>query len=251
MFAPVGNRELLSKMVASSIEKAILSKKFQAGDRLPSEHELCDQFQVSRTAVREALRTLSARGLVVIEKGRGNFVKDISADSVTDPLHLYLRYKSKRDYILEVVHARQIIEPSIAAMAAVNHTADDVGTLNVDIEEFRRCKGDYRELAGLDMRFHLDVAHATQNSLIPLLLDPIYKLLPNIKSTIYQTIGEARSSAAENHQKLLDVIVKRDAGAAHRAMAVHLDLAESHAIRMLELSATKELPLLASIEEKK
>ena len=75
IFNSVGNKELLSQKVAAEIENAIISKKIPPGDRLPSELELCSQFGVSRTAVREALRTLSAKGMISIEKGRGIFVK--------------------------------------------------------------------------------------------------------------------------------------------------------------------------------
>ena len=90
MFKPVGNGELLSKKVASEIEKVIVTKKLKVGFKLPSELELCSQFGVSRTAVREALSMMNAKGLISIEKGRGIFVAEVSSKNVTDPMRSYL-----------------------------------------------------------------------------------------------------------------------------------------------------------------
>ena len=69
MFQPVGKRRLLSKLVESQIEEAIRSKEVLPGEKLSSEQELCKQFKVSRTALREALRMLAARGLIVSHEG--------------------------------------------------------------------------------------------------------------------------------------------------------------------------------------
>jgi GntR family transcriptional repressor for pyruvate dehydrogenase complex len=240
MFTPIASRELLSKTVANKIEEAIRGKHLNTGDRLPSEHELCDQFGVSRTAVREALRMLSARGMISIEKGKGNFIKDLSAETVTDSLHMYLQSNTKHGYVIDVVRARQIIEPSIAAAAAINHTEDDAMKLRDDVEELRRCTGDYGKLAALDMQFHLDIASASHNPLMPLILDPIHKLLPNIKSSVYKTVDEARDSAIEYHTRILNAIIKRNPSKAHREMELHLAIAEEHALRMLKASVAEE-----------
>lgn len=204
------------------------------GNKLPSELELCVQFGVSRTALREALRMLSARGLITIVKGKGIFVKGFSADSVTDPLHHYLQFQSERSYVLDVIHARQLIEPPIAASAALHHTEEDIGRLEKDILELKKCTGDLSSLASLDMSFHLNIAKASQNPLMPLILDPINRLMPNIKQSVYATVADAKESAIIWHQKIFDEILRRDADAARKAMVQHLQIAEEHAEKMLE-----------------
>src|SRR5512136_1427417 len=105
MFISVEKRSLLSNIVVSQIEEAIRSKALVPGVKLPSELALCQQFGVSRTAIREALRTLSGRGLLSIVKGKGIFVQNISAETVTDPIQRYLEMQLQRDYVLDVVHA--------------------------------------------------------------------------------------------------------------------------------------------------
>jgi GntR family transcriptional repressor for pyruvate dehydrogenase complex len=220
--------------VESQIEEAIRTKSLLPGAKLPSEVELCQQFKVSRTAVREALRMLSARGMISIIKGKGMFVQNISAETVTDPIHLYLEMQLERNYVLDVVHARQIIEPPIAASAALHHTEEDAEKLKKDQNDLIESNGDYEELSALDMQFHLDIAKASENSLIPLILEPIHRLTPQIKSSVYATVADAKQSAVEWHDKILSAILCKDAEGARSAMIRHLEIAEQHTEQMLE-----------------
>jgi GntR family transcriptional repressor for pyruvate dehydrogenase complex len=228
IFTPVGKRTLLSNVVEAQIEEAIRTKALLPGMRLPSEAGLCLQFKVSRTAVREALRMLSARGLINIIKGKGIFVQNISVETVTDPIHLYLEMQLERNYVLDVVHARQIIEPPIAASAALHHTSEDAVKLTKDLNDLIESDGDYEELSRLDMLFHLDIAKASENSIIPLLLEPIQRLAPRIKSSVYATVADAKKSAIEWHKKILDAILNSDSEGAREAMTRHLEIAEQH-----------------------
>jgi GntR family transcriptional repressor for pyruvate dehydrogenase complex len=233
MFITVEKRILLSNIVVSQIEEAIRSKALVPGEKLPSELALCQQFGVSRTAIREALRTLSGRGLITILKGKGIFVQNISAETVTDPIQFYLEMQLQRDYVLDVVHARQIIEPPIAASAALHHTEEDAEKLKKDQYDLVHSEGDYEELSRLDMLFHLDIAKASENSLIPLILEPIHRLIPQIKSSVYATVTDAKKSAVEWHDKILTAILHKDAEGARTAMIRHLEIAEQHTEQML------------------
>jgi GntR family transcriptional repressor for pyruvate dehydrogenase complex len=250
MFIPVEKRKLLSNVVESQIEDSIRKKMFVPGEKLPSESQLCQQFNVSRTAVREALRMLSARGMISIEKGKGIFVCNISAETVMNPIRLYLEMKQERDYVFDLVHARQIIEPPIAASAALHHTEEDAEKLKKDQDDLERSTGDYKELSRLDMRFHLDIAKASENSIIPLILDPIHRLIPPIKSSVYATVVDAKQSAVEWHRKILVAILQRDAEGARAAMERHLEIAEKHAEQMLQNEQRlKNLKSLAADEK--
>ena len=178
---------------------------------------------------------LSARGLLSIVKGKGIFVNGFSAESVTLPFHRFLESQNERRYVMDVVHARKIIEPSIAAFAALHHTSEDVARLEKDLHDLRECSGDFVALAALDMNFHLDIAKATRNPLMPLILEPIQRLLPDIKSSVYATIADAKDSAVALHQKIFEAIVSNDAEGAHETMRQHLLIAEEHAEKMLKM----------------
>jgi GntR family transcriptional repressor for pyruvate dehydrogenase complex len=232
MFKPVGSKELLSKKVSREIEEAIRSRKIGIGDKLPSELELCEQFNVSRTAIREALRMLSAKGMISIEKGRGIFVKSPTSDHVASSMQYYLSRNGHDDNPLWVIEARLIIEPAIAENAALNHTADDIKQLQTDVDLMKKNK-DHERHAQLDLQFHTHVAQATGNPIMPLMIQPIHSLMPKIKSRIMDTVPNAKESAVEWHQKVVNAIKSRDPRAAYDMMKQHLTIAREHTEQML------------------
>jgi GntR family transcriptional regulator, transcriptional repressor for pyruvate dehydrogenase complex len=241
IFTPLADRTILSKSVEDAIVDAIQSKKIPPGAKLPSEHELCQQFGVSRTVVREALRALNSRGLIAIMKGKGIFCREFSGTDAAAPLQFYLRMNFRREYVLDIVHARQILEPAIVELTARNRTMKDLEQMSADIDLLKTCKADFAELSRVDTQFHIDIAKSSGNSLMPLLIEPIHRLIPEIKSSVYATVKEARESAVLWHQKILDGIVSGNARAAREAMVQHLRLAEEHAERMLKASSLRNV----------
>lgn len=230
MFKQVGDRVSVKEMILDQIEKAILSKQLSPGDKLPSENELCQQFGASRTSVREALQSLAANGLISVEKGRGMFVNHITSDSVAAPLSKYLKMKLDEFYMLDLVKARQIFEPAIAFEAAKNHTDEDIKILKKDILDLEDHNKGFKELAQLDMNFHQHLAKATQNVVVPLLLKPVQQLMPEVKSTVYANIEQAKESAIIWHEKILEAVKTSDPQLAYSRMTEHLRIAEEHAI---------------------
>jgi GntR family transcriptional repressor for pyruvate dehydrogenase complex len=239
MFEKLISRQSLSSTVQEQIEQAIREGKLPTGEKLPTEMELCDNFGVSRTVMREALRGLSAKGLISIEKGRGTFVKVVSASSVTDPMHMYLTMNYKSDYALDVVHARQAIEPSIAAMAAAHRTEEELRLLQDNYRRLTEWKEDHHLLANLDGEFHLLVAKASDNPIMPLVIEPIHRLMPKIKMAVYGVVKDAHASAVEYHGKIVQAIEAKDEEGARHWMAEHLKQAEAHIRMSLEGSNAK------------
>lgn len=235
VFKALKIREPIGKLIAIQIEEAIFEKKYPPGSKLPSENDLCKQFGVSRTSVREALGALEAQGMIEIIKGKGMFVKQITTEIVSNSMQKYLKLSSDRDYVMDLVHSRQIIEPGIAYYAAINHNDEDIVALTENIESLRTSSGDFEVLAGLDNLFHMNLARASKNRIMPLLLDPIHKLMPEVKSSIYATVGDAKGSAVIWHQKILDAVISRNSDLAYKAMEEHLKIAEDHAEKMLAI----------------
>src|SRR6266852_5540540 len=106
-----------SNKVYEQIEELITSGTLRSGDRLPTERELAEQFQASRTAVREAMKTLAQKGLVDMRPGRGTIVIDGTSQAMRHSWGLMMRVgqTSNSDELVEV---REILEPEIAALAA-------------------------------------------------------------------------------------------------------------------------------------
>lgn len=239
MFKALKTREPISKLIAEQIENAIIDKNYPPGSKLPSENELCKQFGVSRTSVREALGALEAQGMIEIIKGKGMFVKQISTDTVSNSMHKYLQLSTDRHYVLDLVHSRQIIEPGIAYYAALNHTDDDIAALQETLDNLKTVSGDFEVLSRIDNAFHMGLAKASKNIIMPLILAPIHKMLPQIKSSIYAAVEDAKGSALIWHQKIFDAVVSKDPDAARLAMQEHLLIAEQHAEKMLAAQEKK------------
>lgn len=243
MFKTIENRVPISKVVANQIEEAIFAKKYLPGSKLPSELELCQMFGVSRTAIREALQSLAAQNLISIAKGKGIFVSELTSDTFVEPMKKFIRHNLDPDYIREMVHARQVLEPSLAASAAVRRNDDDIKILSEDLEALRTYEGEFDELARIDMKFHNDIAIASHNQILQAILEPmIYTFSPSIevKSYVYETVGNAKESAYEKHKEILRYIVDQNADEAYKAMTEHLVLASEHTEIMLAIKYKQE-----------
>ncbi len=229
MFTQLAKRENLSKKIASDIENAIHSRELKVGSRLPSELDLSQQFNVSRATIREALHTLGAKGIISIQKGKGIFVEGISSKHVSIPMQSYLRFQMGEQTIIDLIETRLLIEPAIAESAALNRTEDDILVLQNDLQALAKLEGTPEELADLDMHFHLHISQATHNSLIALIIKPIFDLLPILKVDVIRTVPGAINSALVWHQQIFEAIKSSDAESAKNKMKEHLLVAKEHA----------------------
>jgi GntR family transcriptional repressor for pyruvate dehydrogenase complex len=234
MFREIEKRKLLTQIVESEIENAIRNKILKPGDKLPSESQLCKQFNVSRTVIREALGILSGKGLITVIKGKGIFVNELTIDIVTNPLSLYLDLNYEFSHILDVVKTRLLIEPVIGEVAALNRTEENILKMQETIDRLANTD-DQDELSEIDMEFHFNIAKATQNTVIVLLVEPIYKtLMPKIKRQVYETVDEAKSSAIKWHTKILKAIKEKNPEKTSNYIREHLKIAERHAYMMVK-----------------
>jgi len=233
-YSKVGNTETLSNKVQSEIEKSILQKKFVPGDKLPTEKELCAMFGVSRTALREALQMLSIQGLITIRKGSGIYVSEYNSANAVKPMSQYLQMSLDDELILQVVEVRKMFEPQIAWMAARNRDEADVKLLEKNLSDLKKSDHANSEVQGeIDQNFHLRICQATKNPIIALQMDPIFQLMPRIRTRVYSTVDTALSEAVAFHQKIFDAIRDRDAEAARESMMGHLAVAEEHSYKII------------------
>jgi len=224
IFQNIGNRLTLSQRIERTLETAIREKKLAVGSKLPTEREMCESFGVSRTALREALRRLSARGLIAIQKGSGMYVSEINIQDAVDTLNLYYDLKFDRNLLDQIIEVRSIFEPEIARLAALNRTQKDLEDLSALLKDFDSCDPDNTQReADLDNRFHLAIAIAARNPIVQITMEPIYSLLPRMRNYIYGNIDGEKAHTLKFHRAVLEAIRKRDADLAHQSMKEHLD----------------------------
>ncbi|MDD5060944.1 MAG: FadR/GntR family transcriptional regulator [Candidatus Marinimicrobia bacterium] len=234
LFPRIHNPLSLSQEIVERIEELVRQKKVLPGEKLPTEAKLCKMFGVSRTSLREALQKLNARGLLRIRKGSGIYVTDYHAENVIKPLSLFLELNLDRNYLLQVMEIRRIIEPPVAEIAAAKRSAEDLTKLEKNCNDLKKCDPhDYIRQGQIDKDFHLNIALASQNQLIPIIVEPIFLLMPKIRSLVYERIDNAKSSAITYHDRILDKIRNSDKAGAARAMLKHLQIAEEHTFQIL------------------
>ncbi len=235
MFQKIGSPLTKSQEIQGKIENAIRKRRFQVGEKLPTEKELCEMFGVSRTALREAVQMLSSQGLISIRKGSGMYVNDFTTQHAGQPMKLFLELNFDKNYVLHLMHARQCLEPQLAMYAAANRSEDDLVEFENILELFEKEKDDFPKLARLDLRFHLKIAEATANPIYSMIMNPLYQMLPKLKTLIVKHVkSKAKYTALYYHTKIYENIKKQDGAAAFDAMKEHLDVAEQDAMMLME-----------------
>jgi GntR family transcriptional regulator, transcriptional repressor for pyruvate dehydrogenase complex len=212
-------RNKVYEEVARQIERLIL-KKLQPGDKLPSERELADTLSVSRSSIRDAIRSLELMGMVEPRQGTGTIVKEISADALVNPLANAL--KRKEEAISELLDFRLMLEPHLAARAATHASADEISEMEEILvrQEAKLKRGE--SAIGEDSEFHYTIALASGNSVVLKVLDTLMDLLRDTRERSLQVEGRPPKSLA-GHRRILAAIKKHDSAAAEATMRRHIE----------------------------
>ena len=219
------------------VERLITEDLLRPGDKLPAERELAERFHVSRTVVREAIRSLSARGLVQVRQGHGTTVSSPTIKSVSQPLSLLLRGNHHELDHKKVLEVRRTLEVEIAGLAAMRRTSKDLDALEQILEDRTGAKTDQGEFVEWDVAFHAALARATQNELFSVLLDSLAAVLREVREVGF-TVAGTPERAYMFHRRILDEVSAGSAAGARRAMEEHLAESEE---TMLQAAAL-ELP---------
>ena len=211
-----------SKPLSSQTQEEILhyiqTKPLKQGDKIPNEFELAQALNVGRSTIREAIKSLVTRGVLEVRRGVGTFV--VSTTPVqSDPLGLG-RIKDKYKLAMDLLEVRLMIEPEIAAQAALRASQDEMKTLSQlcdEIEQLCRSKVDHTPK---DVDFHTCIARCSNNMVVE-------NLVPIITSGV-STFAELTdrslvSETIETHRAITNSILNRDPSGAKYAMISHLN----------------------------
>jgi GntR family transcriptional regulator, transcriptional repressor for pyruvate dehydrogenase complex len=223
--APHGGTRLADR-VTRQLEDLIADEALQPGDLLPPERELCELMGVSRTVVREAVRSLVAKGLLEVRQGRGTIVRAPSLGLATDVITTMLRSRGGgRIAFARVQEVRRLLEVEIAGLAAERRTAEDLR----DLDALLRRSVDAQtpeDWARADVDFHARLAEATHNLLFPVLLGSMAQIMMELRLTAAQLQG-TQKEAQPFHEAIYEAVRTRLPAEARRAMRDHM--AESEA----------------------
>jgi GntR family transcriptional regulator, transcriptional repressor for pyruvate dehydrogenase complex len=243
MYTPIQSVKVFEQ-VAEQIEKRILDGELHSGDRLPTERELAEQFHVSRTAVREAMKILAQKGLVDMRPGRGTIVIDGAHEAMQNSIDLAMKLKlgevGGSDNLVEV---REILEIEIAALAAARATEKEIVAMREAVRVMDENLNDADAFISADNNFHEALAQGTQNTLILILVNSIVNLLSEQRKQIFEVEGGPQRGQV-HHKRILESISRRDPEAARVAMRAHLRQVREDVRESTDKSGTYSRPLL-------
>lgn len=237
LFRAIPRETTLANQVREQLEEMIVERRLQPGDRLPAERELARQFGVSRTVVREAVRSLMATGLLEVRSGSGTIVRAPTAAAVSQSMALFLRAGHPELDYRKVLEVRSILEVEIAGLAAERRTDEDIARMEQILEETLNATN--REIyVKIDIAFHSALAQATHNEMFSLLLDSVVEIMRKLREMAFD-IPPAPNRAYKYHRAILEQVKNGNGDGARQAMREHLVEAEDTILRAMALYATR------------
>lgn len=221
LFEPVSANKRHFEHIVENIRRAIYTGTLEAGQQLPSEPDLARQFNVSRSAVREALKVLELSGLLTVRRGYhgGTFVSppDFEEASEVATLSLHLGHTT----VDQLTEAREVIEIRAAELAATRCSDPEVATLEETIGQMEQYVNLPARFITADIDFHMAVAEMSQNNVFVFTLSAIRKLLiRDLNRLIVE--NTMREAIIQQHCDVLGAIKQHDPNRAGRTMRSHL-----------------------------
>lgn len=207
---PIARISLYEQIIAQ-LKELVVSEQLKPGEKLPSERELAAKLATSRHSLREALRVLTAVGILEIRPGHGTFVSRHADVALNETIFASL---VEKDFRYNVLEARKILEPSIAALAALRATNRDLADIENHVRTMEEQVRENQDHLAADLAFHLSLVNATQNLVLIKAIGALENLLI--------ILPPYKAKAARFHRLIFEAVRARDSNAAYRAMEEHL-----------------------------
>lgn len=219
----------ISEQIAEQLESMITAGHFKPGDRLPAERTLAEQVGVSRPSLREAIQTLTSKGLLYARQGGGTYVKNDLALNFDNPM--LTLFRENPEYRFDVLEIRHALEANAAFYAAERATAEDKQRIQACFEQMIHVHGspDPMDEARADAAFHLAIVEASHNLVLLHVMRGLFDLLQNSIShnldKLY-TIPRVFEPLTEQHRALMQAVVEGRPEDARQAAQSHLSFVE-------------------------
>jgi GntR family transcriptional regulator, transcriptional repressor for pyruvate dehydrogenase complex len=226
MFRRIPDNRALSEKIISQISDALIGGELKPGDRLPPERDLAEQFGVSRTVIRDAVKTLAGRGILQVKHGAGIFVATSEENMVGQLGALADVLPLQGAGLRDLFEVRKMMEASSAEWAAQRRSAHHVERLKGIVEDAYRHSEDLSALSERDAQFHVAIAEASQNLVLVRVMLTLLDLLATARRESLSIPGRAQLSLKQ-HERVLEEIEARNPEAARKAMLDHLTSVET------------------------
>ncbi len=213
-------RKGLADIVFERMLRAIKSGAYKPDERLPTEHDLAAEFEVSRPVIREALKRLRDQSLIYSRRGAGSFVRSVG---LRNPLG-FGQLENVAD-LLNCYEFRLTLEPAAAAAAASRHDADSLKAIRQALELLRDATNRQSHREDADFQFHLAIARAAQNNYFSTAMEALKDHIAVGMKFHGASIKREASGLTRvfgEHEAIASAIANRDEEQARRLMLEHL-----------------------------
>ncbi len=224
-FEAIDTRQIYVKIV-EQIRRYIERGELKPGDKLPSERRLAESLGVSRTSVREALSILNIEGVITRKPGRGTRVQNVDKGSLQESITVLTDTGSP----LEVLEAREEIEPRVAYLAAKKATADDLEALESVMDQLIAASDSDDYPTDLDIEFHILLGHATHNRFLAQITRLINTEREQLERFANPNALERRDGHIKSHYQLFKAVKEGRARDAEHLMRQHIRSIKSHVL---------------------
>ena len=213
--APSVKDDVTVKLIA--VFKQLISEGTMApGGRLPSERELATSFGVSRSSLRQALKVLEIMGVISQRVGDGTYLNSSAKAILSEPMQFLILLDGIS--VHELMEARLIVEPELAAQAAARATDEDIAAIRAELDAMEQSGLEIARLVDHDLRFHQAIFDAAKNRVCGLMFAVVHQSLKNLITMTSQVVAAEHTLVL--HRRILNAIRKRDPEESRRRMSV-------------------------------
>ena len=233
-------RRGLCGQVAHELGRRIVAGDFEAGEALPTESELSLQFNVSRTALREAVKVLTAKGLMESRPRTGTRVRPRSDWHLVDPdvIAWHCAATPSADFLCDLFEIRLIVEPNAAALAAERRTDDHLAEIERCLTEMSHALGNGGDMVEPNVRFHLAILEAAGNPFLSTLAALMAPAFSHMVRIVWE--NDPTSFSVEAHRLVLDALATGRGGTARRSMQSLMWITREGLLKALARKSTKQ-----------
>lgn len=219
---PIDNRNRYDTTM-NAIKSYILQQQLAPGDPLPTETELCETLQTSRSSIREAVRKLEALHIVSVQHGRGMFVGDLSLSPLVETLSFKAMIPNGNDFagLRNVVHLRHFLDRGSAETVVAGFKGTLQPELEATVQHMRTAAHKGKSFLSDDISFHMGLMAVLHNDVAQQLVQSLWVVHMAVLPKLGLAISSSLEDSAQAHQVLLDRAIAGDVVGYRQAVDAH------------------------------
>lgn len=230
------HRSTTSLMIVNQILKNLETGQLKAGDKLPSERELCKLFGVGRSSVREAIKALVVMGNIEVIQGKGTFLRE---GLPTGNQGSFLEKALQAMPMFDLMEAREILEIKVVQLAADRLDREDILRLHQAIKQMVESKEDMGSFYEADLDFHYALAESTGNKVISEMMKVITKMIHKHRYHFMTLSGETQEKSIASARQIMQMVARGEGDKAAEIVREHLRLLDTKLVNLLSETVKK------------